>query len=60
MATLTGKKARRTRGNRYACKRANRHTNPVKKARWESRNKELFKGGNLTDSQQKTKAKYNL
>ncbi len=34
MATLTGKKARRTGGNRYACKRSNRTRNPAKIARW--------------------------
>lgn len=59
MATLTGKKVRRSGGNRYACKRSNRRRNPVKVARWQERTKELFKGS-LTDSQQKTKAKYGL
>lgn len=40
MATLTGKKARRTGGNRYACKRNNRKRNPVKVARWKTMEKE--------------------
>ena len=60
MATLTGKKARRTGGNRYACKRANRKRNPVKLARWQEGQDKIFKGGGLTVSQQKTKEKYGL
>lgn len=57
MATMTGKKARRTGGNRYACKRTNRRRNPAKVARWKSRQKETF-GKTLTASQQRTKEKY--
>jgi hypothetical protein len=34
MATMTGKKARRKHGNRYACKRKNRKRNPIKLERW--------------------------
>jgi hypothetical protein len=34
MATMTGKKARKTGGNRYACKRRNRKRNPLKVERW--------------------------
>ena len=34
MATMTGKKARRKHGNRYACKSANRKRNPIKIDRW--------------------------
>lgn len=49
MATLTGKKARRTGGNRYACKRRNRHrnTNVEKRWRWREmeRERKRRKGG---------------
>jgi len=31
MATLTGKRVRRSGGNRYACKRRRRHTNHEKR-----------------------------
>jgi len=34
MATMTGKKARRTGGNRYDCKRRNRKRNQAKIERW--------------------------
>lgn len=57
MATMTGKAARRSGGNRYACKRSNRRRNPAKIARWEARQKETF-GRTLSESQQKTKEKY--
>jgi len=54
MATMTGKKARRTGGNRYACKKTNRHTNPVKAARWQAQQRDTKK---FSD---KTKEKYGL
>ena len=40
MATNTGKAARRTGGNRYACKRSTRRRNPAKVARWNQLEKE--------------------
>ena len=60
MATMTGKAARKTGGNRYACKRSNRRRNPAKVARWQSRQKEWLKGSSLSAAQQKTKDKYGL
>lgn len=54
MATMTGKAARRTGGNRYSCKRTNRHTNPMKRERWQAAQKQ---SKNYSD---KTKEKYGL
>lgn len=54
MATMTGKAARKSGGNRYACKRLNRHTNPMKKERWQAAQKQSKQ---FSD---RTKAKYGL
>jgi len=45
MATMTGKAARRTGGNRYACKRANRKRNQAKIERWRKMEADRKKGG---------------
>lgn len=43
MATSTGKAARRRGGNRYDCKRGNRHRNPAKIARWNELERERLR-----------------
>jgi hypothetical protein len=40
MASSTGKAARKRLGTRAAAKRQNRHTNPMKKARWAGMDRE--------------------